>query len=50
MFDLIDLVLDQEIDIFNYNIETVKRISPKIRHIATYENSLKILKYVKFYS
>lgn len=46
-FDLIDLVLDQRVDIFNYNIETVRRISPKIRHIATYENSLKILKYAK---
>ncbi|HEU64136.1 MAG TPA: lipoyl synthase [Chlamydiae bacterium] len=46
-FDLIDLVLDQEVDIFNYNIETVERISPKIRHKATYSNSLKILKYAK---
>ena len=46
-FDLIDLVLDEKIDIFNYNIETVERISPKIRHIATYTNSLKILKYAK---
>lgn len=45
--DLIDLVLDQKVDIFNYNIETVRRISPKIRHIATYANSLKILKYAK---
>jgi lipoic acid synthetase len=46
-FDLIDIVLNQKIDIFNYNIETVKRLTPKIRHTATYENSLKILKYVK---
>lgn len=46
-FDLIDLVLSQNIDIFNYNIETVKRLSGKIRHMATYENSLKILKHVK---
>lgn len=46
-FDLIDIVLDQGVNIFNYNIETVKRLTPKIRHIATYENSLKILKYVK---
>jgi len=45
--DLIDIVLKQNIDIFNYNIETVKRLTPKIRHIATYENTLKILKYVK---
>lgn len=46
-FDLIDIILNQNIDIFNYNIETVKRLTPKIRHIATYENSLKILKYAK---
>ena len=46
-FDLIDIVLNQRVDIFNHNIETVKRLSPKIRHIATYENSFKVLKYVK---
>ena len=46
-FDLIDLVLDEKIDIFNYNIETVRRISPIIRHKATYASSLKILKYAK---
>ncbi|NGX27984.1 MAG: Lipoyl synthase [Candidatus Anoxychlamydiales bacterium] len=46
-FDLIDIVLNQRVDVFNHNIETVKRLSPKIRHIATYENSFKVLKYVK---
>lgn len=46
-YDLIDIVLNQNVDIFNHNIETVKRLSPKIRHIATYENSFKVLKYVK---
>ncbi|NGX48712.1 MAG: Lipoyl synthase 2 [Candidatus Anoxychlamydiales bacterium] len=46
-FDLIDLILNEKIDIFNYNIETVERISPKIRHKATYTNSLKILGYAK---
>ncbi|NGX64146.1 MAG: Lipoyl synthase 2 [Candidatus Anoxychlamydiales bacterium] len=46
-FDLIDIITDQDIDIFNYNIETVKRLTSKVRHIATYENTLKILKYVK---
>ena len=45
--DLLDIVLDQRVDVFNHNIETVKRLSPKIRHIATYENSLKLLNYVK---
>jgi len=46
-FNLIDIVLDQRVDIFNYNIETVKRLTPKIRHIATYENTLKILRHAK---
>ncbi|NGX33616.1 MAG: hypothetical protein K1060chlam4_01687, partial [Candidatus Anoxychlamydiales bacterium] len=46
-FDLIDLILNEKIAIFNYNIETVERISPKIRHKATYDNSLKILRYAK---
>ncbi len=46
-WNLIDLILAENIDIFNYNVETVRRISPKIRHLATYNNSLKILKYVK---
>lgn len=45
--DLIDIVLNENVDIYNYNIETVRRLTPKIRHLATYENTLKILKYVK---
>ena len=31
----------------NHNIETVERISPKIRHRATYERSLEVLAYIK---
>jgi lipoyl synthase len=46
-FDLIDIVLDQNFEIFNYNIETVRRLTSKIRHKATYDNSLQILKYAK---
>lgn len=45
-FDLIDIVIQKDVDIFNYNIETVKSITPKVRNKATYEGSLKILKYV----
>lgn len=46
-FELIDIVLNENVDVFNYNIETVKRLTPKIRDKATYKNTLKILKYVK---
>ncbi|MBN2478725.1 MAG: lipoyl synthase [Parachlamydiales bacterium] len=43
----IDTVLNQKPDIFNHNVETVKESSDKIRHIANYERSLKILNYAK---
>ena len=46
-FNSIDIVLNEKPDIFNHNIETVKRLTPKIRHIANYKNSLEILKYAK---
>ncbi|GAB5411671.1 MAG: lipoyl synthase [Chlamydiales bacterium] len=41
----LDLVLLEEPEIFNYNIETVKRLTPKVRHTATYERTLSILEY-----
>lgn len=34
-------------DIFNHNIETVRRLSPRIRHKATYERTLAILAHAK---
>lgn len=33
--------------IYNHNLETVKRLSPKVRHKATYERSLEVLEFVK---
>lgn len=33
--------------IYNHNLETVKRLTPKVRHKATYERSLEVLSYVK---
>lgn len=41
----LDLVLIEEPEIFNYNIETVRRLTPKVRHTATYERTLSILEY-----
>ena len=41
----IDIVLKAKPDIFNHNIETVKRLSKDIRPQADYERSLSVLKY-----
>ncbi len=34
-------------EIFNYNIETVHRLSPSVRHTATYERTLEFLSFAK---
>ncbi len=43
----LDTVLAERPEIFNHNIETVRSLSPRVRHKATYERTLSILKYVK---
>jgi len=43
----LDLVLKAEPDIFNYNIETVRSLTARVRHTATYERTLWLLNYVK---
>ncbi|NGX39981.1 MAG: Lipoyl synthase [Chlamydiae bacterium] len=44
-FSSVDRVLEVEPEVFNHNIETVKRLSPRVRHKATYERTLSVLKY-----
>lgn len=36
-------------DVFNHNLETVERLSPRVRHRASYHNSLEFLKRIKSY-
>lgn len=43
----LDLILNSKPDIFNYNIETVRSLTPKVRHTATYDRTLWLLNYVK---
>lgn len=43
----INIVLEAVPDVFNHNIETVKRLYPKARPQAGYERSLGFLKYIK---
>jgi len=45
--EALDLVLEEKPEIFNHNIETVRRLTPKVRHKATYERTLSVLSYVK---
>ncbi len=43
----IDVVLSACPHIFNHNLETVRRLTPAVRHRATYERSLSVLHKVK---
>jgi len=45
--EAINLVLDAQPEIFNHNLETVRRLTPSVRHRATYDRSLSVLKKVK---
>ena len=43
----IENVLNANPHIFNHNLETVRRLTPSVRHRATYDRSLAVLKKVK---
>ena len=43
----IDCVLSAKPHIFNHNLETVRRLTPSVRHRATYDRSLRVLGKVK---
>jgi len=45
--DAIDSVLAARPEIFNHNLETVRRLTPSVRHRATYDRSLRVLAKVK---
>ena len=42
-----DLLIEASPHIFNYNIETVRELTPRVRHKATYERTLHFLSYIK---
>lgn len=48
-FDALDMILNAQPEIFNHNIETVRELTPRVRHKATYDRTLQLLKYVKFH-
>ncbi len=44
--ELLDLVIAEKPDIISHNMETVRRLTPDVRTFATYDGSLKVLKYL----
>ncbi len=43
----IDRVLAARPDVYNHNLETVRRLTPEVRHRATYDRSLSVLRLAK---
>ena len=43
----LDLVLAEKPDIFNHNLETVRSLTPRIRHRSEYDRSLNVLRRAK---
>jgi lipoyl synthase len=41
--EALDVVLAAQPDIFNHNLETIRRLTPSVRHRATYDRSLRVL-------
>lgn len=45
--DLIDIVLASKPDVVGHNMETTRRLTPSVRSVAQYEQSLAVLRYVE---
>ena len=43
---LVQQVIDAKPDIISHNMETVRRLTPEVRSVATYDTSLKVLKQI----
>jgi lipoic acid synthetase len=46
-YENLKILMDAKPDILNHNIETVRRLTPRVRARATYERSLEFLKRAK---
>ena len=44
--DLLDKIINEKPDIISHNMETVRRLTPEVRSVATYERSLGVLRYI----
>ena len=44
--DLLDVILDEHPDVISHNLETVRRLTPDVRRVATYDRPLHALDYL----
>lgn len=44
--DLLDMVIDAGPDVISHNMETVRRLTPSVRSVATYDCSLDVIAYI----
>lgn len=45
--DCIQVVCDEDISVFNHNLETIERLTPQVRSASNYQRSLNVIQYVK---
>ncbi|NGX43698.1 MAG: Lipoyl synthase [Chlamydiae bacterium] len=43
--EALDVIIDAQPEIFNHNIETVRELTPRVRHTVTYDRTLRVLRY-----
>ncbi|MDE7160568.1 MAG: lipoyl synthase [Muribaculaceae bacterium] len=44
--DLIDLVIAEKPEVISHNMETVRRLTPSVRSVATYDTSLDVIRHI----
>lgn len=44
--DLLDLIIAERPDVISHNMETVRRLTPQVRSVATYDCSLDVIRYL----
>lgn len=44
--DLLDIIADERPEVVSHNLETVERLTPAVRSVATYRGSLEVLSYL----
>lgn len=46
-WDALSIILNEQPEVFNHNIETVRPLTPRVRHKATYDRTLDVLRHAK---
>lgn len=44
--DLVDMVIDEGPEVVSHNMETVRRLTPTVRSVATYDTSLSVIRHI----